>query len=282
MTYSGNREEDDTLYSDILGRFDDVVSASTALSQGSAGIRSRTGRHYWASVLFTRLSGNGVSLLLLLPRNRFSRCLFENWDFAAVASLARNLCESYFAYFYLCVDDVPEEEWDCRWNILNIHDCLSRIRMFQHLQSSVERIGRFEKQAAELHVRLQNNSYFVSLPRNVQSRCLKGKKPYLLSQDEILERAGFDASGFRALYILWSAHIHSFPLGYYRTGEDNRGRGLENPVDKGHICGALGVCTEFIRSAAKAHLYIFPGADSEISIDGRRALFEDVKAEEDL
>ena len=80
-------ETHDTQYAEALKRFDDVVSASTALSQGSAGIPAPSSRHYWASVLFTRLTGNGVSLLPSLPRNRLTKAAFENWDFAMEALL---------------------------------------------------------------------------------------------------------------------------------------------------------------------------------------------------
>ena len=268
-------EMEDTLYAETLKRFDDVVSASTALSQGSAGIPALSSRHYWASVLFTRLVGNGVSLLLLLPRNRLTQSVFENWDFVPIASLARNLSECYFAYYYLCEDNVGEEEWHCRWNIFNLHDCLQRKKLFQCLGSNPEELANFEKQADELRDRLQSNSHFKSLPLQVQKDCLKAKKLFLLSQDELLERIGFDATAFRALYILWSSHMHTFPVGFYRTGENDRGRGIENPTEKRYICTAIEVCRAFIRKAAKAHLNFFPKAYQEVSEVGREALFGD-------
>ena len=98
-------ERQDT-YAQVLREFDALVSAATAVSQGAAGRPSETSRHYWASVLYTRLCVNSVSLLLLLPQNRFARAQFEHWDFVAVASLARNVFEAYLAFYYLCVDSV--------------------------------------------------------------------------------------------------------------------------------------------------------------------------------
>jgi len=261
-------------YTESLDIFDQVVSAMTALSQGSAGIPSPSSRHYWASVLFTRLTGSAVSLLLLLPRNRRSIAVFENWDFSAVASLARNICECCFSYFYLCADKMEEEEWRCRWNIFNLHDCLRRLKLFQCLGSTPEEIDRFERQADELRSRLLSNAHFNSLPKKVQQDCLKARKLYLLSQDDILERMEFDTQLFRGLYILWSSHIHNFPMGFFKTGENNRGRGLENPVEKDHICMAIAVCITFIRYVAKAHLDFFPEATKEISDEGQQALFD--------
>jgi len=121
----------DLEYNKVLEKFDTVVSAMSALSQGSAGIPSATSRHYWASVLYTRLTGCGISILQLLPRNRFSSPPFEIWDFPAIASLSRNLCECCITYFYIGIDDIEETEFECRIDILNIHDCLRRHKMFK-------------------------------------------------------------------------------------------------------------------------------------------------------
>jgi len=260
-------------YKKSLDTFDQVVSAMTAFSQGSGGIPSPSSRHYWASVILTRLASSGVSLLLLLPRNRLSIVAFENWDFSAVASLTRNICECCFLYYYLCADKIGNEEWYCRWNIFNLHDCLRRLKLFKCIGSSPEKLEKFENQANELRSRLLANSYFNSLPEKIQKDCLKAKKLYLITQDDILEKMGFDSQVFRAFYILWSSHVHNFPIGFDRIGENNRGRGIENPVDKNHICSAIDLCIPFIQFVAKAHLDLFPEAAEEISDEGRQVLF---------
>jgi hypothetical protein len=46
-------------------------------------------------------------------------------------------------------------------------------------------------------------------------------------------------SGNNGLYSFYSAQTHSFPMGFYRMDEQNRGRGVENEVEKGYIGGAL-------------------------------------------
>jgi hypothetical protein len=265
--------QDNIQYTKYLDRFEQVVSAMTALSKGSAGIPSPSSRHYWASVIFTRLTGSSVSLLLILPRNRLSIAVFENWDFSAVASLARNICECCFAYFYLCADETGKDEWYCRWNIFNLHDCMRRLKLFHYLGSTTEEINVFETQADELRSRLMTNSYFNSFPERVQQDCLKARKLYLLSQDDILKKMGIDIQIFRGLYILWSSHVHSFPMGYYRTFKNNRGTGVENPAEKHHICVAIEMCIKFIRCIAKAHLHLFPESAREIPEEGRQVLF---------
>jgi hypothetical protein len=263
----------DSDYNKALQQFNQVVCAMTALSQGSAGIQSATPRHYWASVLFTKLAGCAISVLRLLPRNQISISKIEFWDFTPVASLARDLFECLIAYFYLGAEDIDTEEWECRKDIFNIHDCFRRIRLLTCVNVSDIDFDGFKEQLEMLRERLINNEYFKALPEKTRSKCLKAEKLFLLSQDEIVSRMGFEVDHLRGLYILWSSHVHSFPMGFYRTGEDKRGTGLENKADKGYITMTIDVCAELIQKASKDHLCMFPGSDRKLSHDSKHALF---------
>lgn len=260
-------------YEECLEQFDTVISAATGVSQGAAGRRSVTNKHYWASILFTRLCGAGISLLLLLPRNRRIRATIDHWDFAAVAALGRQVVESYFAFFYLCVDRVSKDEWQCRWNVFNLHDCVSRKRLFETLKISGDDVHGFEEQAEELRARLKGNEYFTSLEGKRQREILKGKSAYLLSQDEIIVRLGGDIAHFRGLYQFMSAHVHTYPLSFYRIGKE-RGRGLENRVEKNYICMTLDYLDEYIVRAVREMVKLFPGSADKLSEKSRKAIFE--------
>lgn len=259
-------------YEKCLEHFDTVISAATGVSQGAAGRRSATNKHYWASVLFTRLCGASISLLLLLPRNRLARATIDHWDYAAVAALARQVVETYFAFFYLCVDRVSEEEWQCRWNVFNLHDCMSRIRLFEALKISSDDVKGFEQQLEELRNRLKKNKYFSSLDDRRQRELLRGRSAYLLSQDEIIARLGADTAHFRGLYQFMSAHVHTLPLSFYRIGEE-RGRGLENRVEKDYICMTLNYLDQYIVRAIREMVELFPGSADKLSEKSRQAVF---------
>jgi len=265
-----SREE----YERALANFDVLVSASTVISQGASGRPAESGRHYHASLLYTRLCGWEISILLNLPGNRLLVSKFEHWDFSTIASLSRDLIECYLAFFYLCVEPIGEDEWECRWNIFNLHDCLRRRRLFEYLGAKGDKLDEYEKHAEELRGRLRNNARFLTLTDSEQKDCLKAKKLYLQSQDELIEKIGVDPRFYRGLYMLLSSHVHTFPLGFYRIGSENRGRGLENTVDRAYICGCLETSAFFVRRAAKEMVGMFPGADREISETGRAALAE--------
>jgi hypothetical protein len=181
--------------------------------------------------------------------------------------------ECYLAFYYLCVDKVAEDEWNCRWNIFNLHDCLRRRKMFESFGSTEEKLKGFDAQAEELRTRLRENPYFYSLEKQVQVDCLKAKNVYLLTQDDLMKRIGVDTGFFRGLYIFLSSQTHSYPLGFYRTGEDNRGRGLENRVEKNYICSMLSIARFFVRRATREMVELFPDADRGLSATGREAIF---------
>jgi len=141
------------------------------------------------------------------------------------------------------------------------------------MSAPAEDVLGFKQQAEELKDRLVNNDFFQKLPQKVQAQCLKAEKLYLLTQDEIVSRMGFDSNVFRGLYLLWSSHVHSFPIGFYRIGENARGTGLENGTDKRYITMTMEFCNELIQNASKEHLKIFPGADRQMLAVSKRVLF---------
>ena len=139
----------DTRYQQVLALFDDAVVDASRVSRAAAD-RQVDARPWWASVLFTRICTASMSLLCLVPRSRFAGKSIEHYDFGAVASLARNIAECYFVFFYLCIDDVSNDEWHSRLNILHLHDCVSRLKMFRDFDPSNPQLPSFQEQAGEL------------------------------------------------------------------------------------------------------------------------------------
>lgn len=256
-------------YETQIDKYNLLVGVMTAVSQGAAGRPSETNKHYWASILFTRLCGSSVSLLLLLPRSPRVKADFDNWDFSAVAALGRQILECYLTFFYLCIDATTEDEWNTRWNVFNLHDCTSRIKMFGCFGSKPEEVKEFIERADELKTRLKLNSYFLSLEERKQKEILKGSSAYLLTQDEIITKMGGDTMNFRGIYRFLSAHVHSLPLSFYRIGDQNRGRGLENQIEKNYICFTLEYLCEFLLRAVHEMIVLFPGSDNTLSKTGR-------------
>jgi hypothetical protein len=245
------------LYSSALRDFSTAVEQAISTSHAIAD-RPVDERRALASVLFTRLCVLSVSIVSLCPGSKLSQRA-KHWDFSAVASLSRNLFEGALLLFYFAFDDVEEVEWEARLKVMQLHDCLSRHHMFRDFGNNDEDLPAFERQAEELRAVLTNNSYFINLEPSRRKKLLNGDRATILTLHEICEKSGGNWAGHWGLYRFWSAQTHSLPLGFYRSVEQGRGRGVENDAEKAYIGGALAVSVHTLEACSDRIQHLFSG-----------------------
>lgn len=261
------------VYRQARSEFAKLATRAKTVSTGTGGLRADTGRHYWASVLFTRLAVTALSILRLAPRTAPMPDRHAHWDFSAVASLTRNLTKGYFIFYYLCVDQVADDdEWSTRLELIQLHDNATRRRMFQDLDPDHPDLPGFDGHHQDLVQRLQARHHLKSLPERRQRQMLKGDRyPYI--QDELLQRMGMDRSHYRYQYRFLSAHTHTGPIAFYRMAEHGRGTGIENRADKIFMASALNLAATFLGRATDETLLLFPNAEQRGSlVHGNRAV----------
>jgi len=261
-------------YVDRVGSFYSSLADATALSRAAAGRQAGERRH-WASVLFTRLCNTACSVVVMCPRNPFNHPDRDHWDMSAIASLTRNLVECSFALHYLAFDEVGDDEWLTRLNLMQLHDCVTRHKIFSDLTPDDPDIDGFAVQAEELRNRLLTRKHFTSLPEKQRKRFLTGDHAWLLTQDEILTRMGQaeNTRNFRGMWRYLSTHAHTFPVAFYRMAEQGSGHGLENNKEKGMITLVLlPYGEEVLRAATKRFNALFPDVDiaKELEAIGKR------------
>jgi hypothetical protein len=236
------------MHVDVL---DNVVRDCIHVSRAYAGIASPTSRHYYASVLFTAMITRSVSLAQLIPFTPWAEKKIEHWDYSSATGIARTVLELRVAFYYLCTETCSAEEWDCRWNLFNLHDCTSRVRLFQSFPGEDGQVTALSAAAEDLKSRLRKNLWFSALSDGVQRKLLNGQSAYLSPLEELAERAGLLKGTFRWLYVLFSSHVHALPMSFYRmgTGENERGRGLPSPTEEGYtsLCVSL-VCSLLVKT----------------------------------
>jgi hypothetical protein len=159
----------DSEYDKCRRDFRNAVADCQAVSQ-LAGGRKTDERRWWASLLFTRLCVTAMSLLKILPESPLERLSLEHrynpleshWDFTAVAVLARTLFENHLTLFYLGLEDVDEDEWFSRLNLMQLHDHFSRKATFG---PSSEGAAPADEGAvvADLEQKLRAKRFFQSL-----------------------------------------------------------------------------------------------------------------------
>jgi hypothetical protein len=147
--------------------------------------------------------------------------------------------------------------------------------MFEYFGSTKEHIAKFGNAADDLRKRLEENEFFQKLPDADKKKSKRGRKVLLQSRDEIISNLGMNSDFFRGYYVYLSCQAHSYPLGFYRTGEDNRGQGLENHSDTEHIRVALEVATHVAQKCARNMIERFPGADRDVSREGLESVWRD-------
>lgn len=228
-------------YFERLNVLASTIAECGQLSRSYEGIPSPTTQHYYASVLFTMLLTRATSLAILAPFSPFTDKAIEHWDYASATGIVRTMLELRLTFYYLCVERCSLSEWNCRWNIFNLHDCRARARVVESSSNDLEMLATLKAQAEDLRDRLRGNDFFIALPDKRQKLLLKGETAYLESLEDIGERAGVERQQFKHLYRLFSSHVHALPMSFYRVG-DERGRGLPTPVEESYttLCLTLG------------------------------------------
>jgi hypothetical protein len=229
-------------YLERLHMLDNIARECIFVSRSYGGIASPTGAHFFASLLFTQMITKCVSLLTLAPHSPWADKKIEHWDYSSMTGIARTIIELRISFFYLCVDPCTQEEWQFRWNLFNLNDCVSRIRMFDALENATQ-VTDLSAAAEELRERLQASPFFETIDPKKRKRLLHGQSAYLFPLEVIAEKAGIDLKTFRWLYVLFSSHVHALPMSFYRMGQegDDRGRGLPSPSEENYsaLCLSL-------------------------------------------
>lgn len=257
--HTGNiGEEPSADYQRALLVLDNVVRECITVSRTYAGLRPTSPKQFYASVLFTAMLSRSVSLLMLAPSSPWADKMIEHWDYASTAVIVRTMMELRAAFHYLCVEKCTDEEWNCRWNLLNLHDCNSRIRLLEAREpSDSEDMTGLQTQAEELRNLLSANAHFQTLRH--QARLLNGQAAYLYPIEEMMEKAGLERARYRFLNILFSSHVHGLPMSYYRMGVQERGRGLPSPIEEGYTTICLSLASALLTASRDEVHELFRG-----------------------
>jgi hypothetical protein len=239
--------------------FEGVLDSMILTSQATSG-RYEEPRIGWASILFTRSCVLSVSLARLLPLSRRDGGNHDGivWDFSSIATLTRAILECDLMLFYLGLEDPGHDEWQARLNLMHLHDATARVDMMRTLFAEEAQARGINKQRDELVERLRTNPFFAALPVKRQDHFLRGENIRFEIQDGVLERMGRNVDEFRAWYRVLSAHAHSYSLAFHRMLTDERGKGVENDIEKSWAANALHYLCSFLRPSTDRLLALFP------------------------
>lgn len=249
-----------------------TLNLAVKISRLGAGRYGEKDKVVWACILFTKLCTTSRSLRKLLDHD-VSKEYKADWDYSSAFSLTRNIMECYQTLFYLCFDNVSDEELEARKALFNVHDYYSRKQFFSFFPDSYD--GERENVEIEKLVleKLESCSFFKDLQENEKSKYLKGKNAFFISREDIEEREGVDKNDFRYWYKLLSTHVHSFPMGFFRMIEGNRGTGVHSEVEEGYSAVALELAESYLIRGCRNMLIFFPDILEKISPQEKKLLY---------
>jgi Family of unknown function (DUF5677) len=165
------------------------------------------------SSIFARNCLTCVSLLRLVPISSFYRPIekLDVWDLPSVASLVRNIIETYHIFFYI-VEGVSESECEARQALWCFHEIAERLRALQLGVPSSKGIDELKKDYLRRKVRLEASPFFQGLSNKQRNNLLNGRDSKFLTQNEIAERTGVSLNYLASCYKYCSNFIHTSPM----------------------------------------------------------------------
>ncbi|HTR38906.1 MAG TPA: RES family NAD+ phosphorylase [Bryobacteraceae bacterium] len=130
---------------------------------------------------------------------------------------------------------------------MQLRDCTERLQLFQGYGLSGEQTRELDSARKRIRVELSANTYFARLPARTRKDLIKGTKGTILTDDQILDRLGILDQTGRTFLRFVSSHADLSPLAYYRTGDENRGRGEPNPIDTTYMATAIDLACDALR-----------------------------------
>jgi len=260
-------------YRDRLNDIQEILQISITIT---GSLEKGAKRQVFAVKLYTRLVVTLNSFVRLLPGNRITRDIRLFWDWGSVATVARVLIETYHAFFYIGVDNVPPDEAQARVDLMTLYIESERYRLYKAAGKEVEVTARIEEGLSFHRRQLENNGWFQMLPPKQQKRFLKGEAPLFLSRDEIEARIHVVGPNLRWLSRFFSNQVHSTPFAF-SSQSDVRGRGAENEAERFYIILAMQSVARYVSRAVLDMADLFPdqvGIACPDAVERARQLFD--------
>src|SRR5216684_7639277 len=190
-----------------------VCRCATSLSLETEGRTTSSWQLIEGSIIFARTCLTCISLLRLIPISSFYHPVekLDAWDLPSVASLVRNIIETYHVFFYI-TEDVPDVEREAREALWRFHETAERLKALQLGVPSSKGIEKLKKEYSKRRARLEASTFFQTLPKKQRTNLLNARDSKLSSQSEIAERAGVSRKYLASCYKYCSNFTHTSPM----------------------------------------------------------------------
>ena len=249
--------KEEAYFREMLSTFRTGLDLAMRFSARCGGIRVEQ-RIVWASWLFHRLCIVGQSLdLLATHKTGLDEDEVYTLDHSSIAAVTRNIIEAALMFFYVSELGVSDDEWGLRKDILDLHDCLTRYRIFKSWKRE-EEMKSFRESAAKIKDRIRNHKLMRTFDAEKRKQLLGGQQLYLNGLRSVVKRAGWDPDRFDGVYAYLSVHSHSAPTSFYRTEKHQINFSKPSEYQFGLAAFSLEHADQSIRAASKRLMDVFP------------------------
>ncbi len=261
---------------ELILEMESLCNCAMRISGNTAGRKGVSWRLMIASIVFSRIALNSLSVLRLTPGSDFCPRIrgILSWDLPSVASLSRNLMESYFTLHYMLAALSTSREESLRENVWRYHETFERLKMLHLGVPSSAMIRGLEADLALTRRTIEQDQLFINLPKDLRSRVLKGEAARLKTNEELCGGAGISFAYFKSLFKYGSNHTHSSPFSIAQM-DSFRPNDLEG-VRVFHL--AVKTAISFLALGIRDFVRAFSDQSGSLSTDENRllAIWEEV------
>lgn len=135
----------------------------------------------------------------------------EAIDVASVATLARNVAESCVQFFFVCADDVPQEEIEFRRLTGLLHGATEMLKLGNEFEAPEEELTRRAAIVDLARTELNAHRFLPQLDRESARRALSGETSIYLTRAALATRMGLASSFVAGVFRILSGYTHSTP-----------------------------------------------------------------------
>jgi len=190
----------------ILERLIEIAYPVSAFSINRTATTERT---IFAQDLFSKITANASSIAYLIPSEPNTSKRVVMFDVSGMASLTRDLMDSYDILFYLCLEKVPKDESEFRRELYSHHNACEvyKIRAAFDIESSRSDFLEMSKML------LARNPFFTSLKEKQKKHLINGNTPIFSQNIRKSRDYPLEFNCVTGIYKLLSNSLHSTSLG---------------------------------------------------------------------
>ena len=250
-------------YESSYKKFKKCIDNAVKISEASGDIQCNFNVGF-SHNLYTKLLMNCIGIFRLCPNQND-----DFWDFFSISTLTRSLFENYATFHYMNENSNNFQQEDFKFKLALYHWDCEKYAFYKELNDSQEiqnELEEFERELPNRAKEIENHPFFPFIPKDKKKKVLQGKSFMLKGNYEILKGIDFGNTPIPAMYRFYSNYTHSTAFSTM-TISNERGRGIRNEAEVGHITYALEFSTLLLSKATKDLIELLPEIQQKTDVN---------------